>query len=68
MAASAPMASSAVMATSAARSGVRQSSMKGTFSRTARYSRMYLPACRMSQTGVLALGNPRQARMNAESS
>ena len=44
MAASAPMASSAVTATSAARSGVRQSSMKETFSRTARYSRMYLPA------------------------
>ena len=67
MAASAPISSSAVMATSAARSGVRQSSMNETFSRTARYSRIYLPAWRMSQMGVLALGSPRQARMKEES-
>src|SRR6202158_3175583 len=48
--------------TSAARSGVLQSSRNEIFSRIARYSGRYLPACRIIQTGVVSTGSPRAAR------
>src|SRR5437773_2593534 len=64
IAASTPKRSRAVTVTSAAKSEFLQSSRKQTRSRTSRYSRMYLPACRISQTGVYGTGSCRQARIN----
>src|SRR5438309_694507 len=64
MAASTPRISTGCSVTSAARSGVLQSWRKLTFSRTARYSGRYRPACRINQIGVLSTGRRKQASMN----
>ena len=65
IAASTPRRSAAVTVTSVARPGSLQRSRNGTFERTAWYSGMYRPACRMSQTGVTSVGSRRQAFRNA---
>ena len=44
--------------------GRLQSSRNGTLARMARYSAMYRPACRISQTGVTSAGSRRQALRN----
>jgi hypothetical protein len=49
---------------SSASSGVLQSSNIEYFSRRARYSGMYRPACRISQMGVAFVGSRLQARRN----
>src|SRR3954453_18970901 len=53
--------------TSAASAGVLHSSRKLTFSRTARYSGRYRPACRITQRGARSVVSPRQARRNSGS-
>src|SRR5712691_9228898 len=62
IAASTPRRSTAMTVTSAASSGVLQSSKKATFARSWRYSGIYRPAWRMSHTGVYGVGSRRQAR------
>src|SRR4051812_3647327 len=62
MAASTPRRSTGWIVTSAARSGVLQSSRNPTFDRIARYSGKYRPACRMNQTGVQSGSSRLQAR------
>src|SRR5947208_13104043 len=64
IAASTPRMSTGCSVTSAARSGVLQSSRKLTFSRTARYSGRYRPAWRINQIGVLSTGLRKHASMN----
>ena len=64
MAASTPRTSAAKMVVSAASSGFLHSSRKDTLDRSERYSAMYRPACRISQTGVASTGSRRQARRN----
>ena len=61
IAASTPSRSAAVTVTSVARPGSLQSSRNETLARTSRYSGMYRPACRISQTGVTSVGSRRQA-------
>ena len=63
IAASTPSTSAAVTVTSVASSGDLQSSRNETLDRTAWYSDMYRPACRMSQMGVTGVGSRRQAFM-----
>src|SRR5262249_16808864 len=58
--------STAVTVTSAARSGVLQSSRKDTLARIWRYSGIYRPAWRISHTGVYGVGSWRQARSRGE--
>ena len=65
IAASTPRRSAAVTVTSVARPGSLHRSRNGTFERTAWYSGMYRPACRMNQTGVTSVGSRRQAFRNA---
>jgi hypothetical protein len=63
MAASKPKRRSGCRVTSQASSGVRHRVKKSTFSRTARYSGRYRPACRMIHTGGgPGTASPRQAR------
>ena len=54
-----------VTVTSAAASGRLQSSRNPSLSRTARYSGMNRPACRINHTGVNAVGSRRHAARNA---
>src|SRR5947209_7831088 len=67
IAASTPRRSTAVTVTSAARSGVLQSSRKDTLARIWRYSGIYCPAWRISHTGVYGVDSWRQARSRGES-
>jgi hypothetical protein len=62
MAASTPNRSAANTVTSATRSGFLHRSRKGVRSRISRYSRMYRPAWRISQTGGAGSTSRRQAR------
>ncbi len=62
IAASTPNRSAAVTVTSVARSGFLHSSRNETLARISRYSAMYRPAWRISQTGVTSVGSRRQAR------
>src|SRR3990167_620059 len=68
IAASTPRRSTGWSVTSAAASGFRHISRKPNRSRIARYSGMYRPAWRMSQTGVCGTGSRRAARRNGASS
>src|SRR5471030_1447014 len=66
MAASTPRMSTGCSETCAASSGDLHRSRNFTFSRTARYSGRYRPACRMIQTGVRLTGFPKQASIKID--
>ncbi len=66
IAASTPNASTGMSVTCAASSGVRITSSIACRSRSARYSGMYRPAWRSSQTGVRSAGSPWHARRNGD--